>query len=268
MELTHLSLFSGIGGMDIAAEWAGFKTVGQCEYAEYPAGVLKKHWPDVERWSDIHGLSADEFFKRTGIGKGMLTCISGGFPCQPHSLAGMRKASGDERDLWPEFRRVVGEIKPRWVVADTPFSRQEYIEAYGQTMDPVERARKFAVKCWMGFGCGNLYRNGFKSGQQAHSPNPAKSWAGLPETMELAAERLRGVQIECLPALELIKRYDTPDVLIYADPPYLHGTRKNYLYRHEMTDEEHKELLKIPDFILTRVEAIKASSTKTSSRLI
>ncbi len=118
MELTHLSLFSGIGGMDIAAEWAGFKTVGQCEYAGYPARVLKKHWPDVERWSDIHGLSADEFFKRTGIGKGMLTCISGGFPCQPHSLAGMRKASGDERDLWPEFRRVIGEIKPRWVVAE------------------------------------------------------------------------------------------------------------------------------------------------------
>lgn len=118
LELTHLSLFSGIGGMDIAAEWAGFKTVGQCEYAEYPARVLKKHWPDVERWRDIHELSADEFFKRTGIEKGRLTCISGGFPCQPHSLAGMRKASGDERDLWPEFRRIIGEIKPRWVVAE------------------------------------------------------------------------------------------------------------------------------------------------------
>ncbi len=145
------------------------------------------------------------------------------------------------------FFRVLRDKKDELMeaVRRTPFSRQEYIEAYGQTMDPVERARKFAVKCWMGFGCGNLYRNGFKSGQQAHSPNPAKSWAGLPETMELAAERLRGVQIECLPALELIKRYDTPDVLIYADPPYLHGTRKNYLYRHEMTDEEHKELLKV-----------------------
>lgn len=127
----------------------------------------------------------------------------------------------------------------------TPFSRQEYIEAYSQTADPVEKARRFAIKCWMGFGCGNLYQNGFKSGQQTHSPNPARSWAGLPETMELAAERLRGVQIECLPAVELIKRYDTSDVFIYADPPYLHATRKNYLYRHEMTDEEHIELLKV-----------------------
>ena len=145
------------------------------------------------------------------------------------------------------FFKVLRDNKDKLMeaVLFTPFSRQEYIEAYGQAADPVEKARKFAVKCWMRFGCGNLYRNGFKSGQQTHSPNPAKLWAGLPETMELAAERLREVQIECLPAVELIKRYDTPDVFIYADPPYLHGTRKNYLYRHEMTDEDHIELLKV-----------------------
>jgi len=127
----------------------------------------------------------------------------------------------------------------------TPFSREEYKEAYKQTEDTIEKARRFAVKCWMGFGCGNLYQNGFKSGQQTKSPNPAKSWNELPETIKLAAERLKGVQIECLPAVELIKRYDTPDVFIYADTPYLHGTRKNYLYKHEMTDEEHMELLEV-----------------------
>lgn len=127
----------------------------------------------------------------------------------------------------------------------TPFSRKEYVEAYEQTENEIEKARRFAVKCWMGFGCGNLYQNGFKSGQQTHSPNPAKAWAELPETLQLAADRLKGVQIECLPAVELIKRYDTPDVFIYADPPYLHGTRKNYLYKYEMTDDEHVELLKI-----------------------
>lgn len=60
-------------------------------------------------------------------------------------------------------------------------------------------------------------------------PNPAKAWAELPETIGQAAERLKGVQIENLPAVELIQRYDTEDVFIYADPPYLHGTRKNYL---------------------------------------
>lgn len=117
-KLTHLSLFTGIGGLDLAAEWAGFETVGQCEYAEYPTKVLEKHWPNVERWKDIHELSADKFIRRTGIKRGELTCISGGFPCQPHSVAGMRKASGDERDLWPEYRRVISEIRPKWVVAE------------------------------------------------------------------------------------------------------------------------------------------------------
>ncbi|EXG84467.1 DNA-methyltransferase Dcm [Clostridium sp. ASBs410] len=117
-QLTHLSLFSGIGGLDLAAEWAGFMSVGQCEWADYPTKVLEKHWPDVERWRDIRELHADEFIRRTGIKSGELTVISGGFPCQPHSAAGLRKASSDERDLWPEYRRVVSEIKPRWVVAE------------------------------------------------------------------------------------------------------------------------------------------------------
>ena len=85
--------------------------------------------------------------------------------------------------------------------------------------------------------------NGFKTGQQTNSPNPAKTWSELPQTLYLAAERLKGVQIENLPALELISRYDTPDVFIYADPPYLRGTRKAYLYKHEMEDTKHEQLL-------------------------
>ena len=126
----------------------------------------------------------------------------------------------------------------------TPFSRSEYKAAYESSNDDLERARRFAVKCWMGFGCGNLYQNGFKSGQQTNSPNPARAWSELPEIMKLATERLKGVQIENLPAIELIERYNTEDVFIYADPPYLHGTRKNYLYKFEMQDAEHEELLK------------------------
>lgn len=129
------------------------------------------------------------------------------------------------------------------LISLTPFSRREYESAYEFCGDELERARRFAVKCWMGFGCGNRYRNGFKSGQQTHSPNPAKAWSELPGTMKLATERLKGVQIENLPATELIKRYDTKDVFIYADPPYLNGTRKNYLYNYEMSDEDHVELL-------------------------
>ena len=114
--MTHLSLFSGIGGLDLAAEWAGFQTVGQCEWADYPTKVLEKHWPDVPRWRDIRDLTADDFRRRTGVDRP--TVISGGFPCQPHSLAGERKASTDERDLWPQMRRVISDVKPRWVVAE------------------------------------------------------------------------------------------------------------------------------------------------------
>ena len=115
-ELTHLSLFTGIGGLDLAAELAGFRTVGQCEWADYPRAVLEKHWPNVPKWRDVRDLTADEFISRTGVRH--LTCISGGFPCQPHSVIGKRLAENDERHLWPEFVRIVRELKPRYVVGE------------------------------------------------------------------------------------------------------------------------------------------------------
>lgn len=125
----------------------------------------------------------------------------------------------------------------------TPFARDEYKNAFQETDDPIEKARRYCVKCWQGFGNSQLYNNGFKSGQQTHSPNPAVSWAKLPEIMIMAAERLKGVQIENLPAEELIKRYNTKDVFFYADPPYLPGVRKDHLYKYEMGEEGHERFL-------------------------
>lgn len=115
--MKHLSLCSGIGGLDLAAEWAGFETAAQCEIDEYASKVLAKNFPGVPNLHDIRTVT-NERLAEFGIDAAEITVISAGFPCQPYSLAGKGRGDYDERDLWGEVARVVGEVCPRWFVGE------------------------------------------------------------------------------------------------------------------------------------------------------
>lgn len=109
--LKHGSLFSGIGGFDLAAEWAGWENIFHCEWNEFGQKVLKHHFPKSISYADI---TKTDF----SIHKGNIDIISGGFPCQPYSTAGKRLGKADERHLFPEMLRCIKEVKPRWVVGE------------------------------------------------------------------------------------------------------------------------------------------------------
>lgn len=109
--MNHASLFSGIGGFDLAADWMGWKNIFQVEIDEYCQKILTRHFPKVERYGDIKTFDGRKYHAAVDI-------ISGGFPCQPYSLAGKRKKEEDPRALWPEMFRVIREIQPTWIVAE------------------------------------------------------------------------------------------------------------------------------------------------------
>ena len=113
--MTHLSLCSGIGGLDLAAEWAGFETVAQCDIDVYASKVLAKNFPGVPNLHDIRTVTNERLAE---LGIRTPTVISAGFPCQPYSLAGKGLGDRDNRDLWGEVARVLGEIHPRWFVGE------------------------------------------------------------------------------------------------------------------------------------------------------
>ena len=113
--LKTLDLFSGIGGFSIGLERAGFKTVAFCEIDKYCKLVLQKHWKDVKIYHDVREITKRQYEED---GYELPEVITGGFPCQPFSVAGRQKGSGDNRYLWPQMFRVIKEFKPRWIIAE------------------------------------------------------------------------------------------------------------------------------------------------------
>jgi DNA (cytosine-5)-methyltransferase 1 len=109
--MRHGSLFSGIGGFDLAAEWMGWENVFHCEWNNFGQRVLKHYWPNAESFNDITKTDFTKYANKIDI-------LTGGFPCQPYSSAGKRLGKEDERHLWPEMLRAIREISPRFVVGE------------------------------------------------------------------------------------------------------------------------------------------------------
>ena len=109
--MRHGSLFSGIGGFDLASEWMGWENIFHCEWNEFGQKVLKYYWPKAITYHDI---TKTDF----SIHRGTIDILTGGFPCQPYSSAGKRLGKEDSRHLWPEMLRTIREIQPTWVVGE------------------------------------------------------------------------------------------------------------------------------------------------------
>ncbi|RMG89957.1 MAG: DNA (cytosine-5-)-methyltransferase, partial [Chloroflexi bacterium] len=119
--MRHGSLFTGIGGFDLAAKWLGWENVFQCEIDTYCQKILKQHFPEAELHDDIKTFDAKKYRDAVDI-------ISGGFPCQPYSIAGKQRGAEDDRNLWPEMFRIIKEVRPAWVVAENVANIKNFVE--------------------------------------------------------------------------------------------------------------------------------------------
>lgn len=141
-------LFSGIAGFGLAAKIANeilgkefFKTIAFCEIDPFCRAVIKKHWPEVYQFEDVKNVTAESFRAR---GLQFPDLIVGGFPCQPHSVAGNKKGAEDARNLWPEFARIIGELRPAYILA-------ENVPNLANTM--LDTVRDDLIKLGYEFGC-------------------------------------------------------------------------------------------------------------------
>ncbi|TLQ51162.1 DNA (cytosine-5-)-methyltransferase [Lacticaseibacillus casei] len=144
--MRSLELFAGIGGIALAEQMAGIEVAGLCEYADYPRMILKKHWPDVPLFKDVTKLDREEL-TNAGISPDSIDIVSGGFPCQPFSIAGKRKGTADDRDLWPEMFRIIKQLWPTWVVGENVanFANMELDRTLSDLEDLGYQTRAFVL---------------------------------------------------------------------------------------------------------------------------
>ncbi|CAM3708027.1 DNA adenine methylase [Cohnella lubricantis] len=166
----------------------------------------------------------------------------------PSALETINDIDGDVVNLFKVIRDRPGELARgiKW----TPWARGEFYTCSrprGGGEAELERARMFLVRCWQSIRVKTGSISGWKCRATADDAYRVKQWNELPEKIAEVAERLKQVQIENRPALEVIARYKRQDVLIYADPPYLLGARNGAIYQNEMDETDHAQLLEALD---------------------
>lgn len=177
MTLKVLDLFSGIGGFSLGLErTGGFETAAFCEIEPFPRAVLKKHWPKVPCYEDVRTLTADQLV-RDGIGP--IDVITGGFPCQDISLAGKQRGmgAGTRSGLWSEIARLVGELRPSYVVVEN--------------VSALLRGPSGRPGAWFGRVLGDLAERGYDA-----------EWENIPAGSLGAPHRRERVWIVAYPAKE------------------------------------------------------------------
>ncbi len=112
--MNHLDLFSGIGGFKLAAQWAGYNTIGFSEIEPYASKILAQHWPHIQNYGDITQIDPNQIIEDHGT----IELITGGFPCQPFSVAGKQRGAKDDRHLWPAMFKLISQLKPSWVLGE------------------------------------------------------------------------------------------------------------------------------------------------------
>jgi DNA adenine methylase len=169
------------------------------------------------------------------------------FNKSPAPLETINDIDGDVVNMFRVIRDRPDELAR--LVYWTPWAREEFRDCCrpNGTEDEIERARKFLVRCWQSIRVKTGSISGWKCRATADDAYRIKQWNELPGKFAEVAERLKDAQIENRPAAEVIQRYKREDVLIYVDPPYLLETRNGAIYRNEMTEEQHAELLELLD---------------------
>lgn len=161
-----------------------------------------------------------------------------------------------DRDIVNVFRILRDQEKAeqlRLLVELTPFARDEFIGAYEEPKDDMDRALKMIIRSFMGFGSASMTRShktGFRSNSNRCGTTPAQDWRNWPDIIPAFVDRLRGVVVENRAASEVILQHDRLDTLFYVDPPYVWGTRKGkikegHFYKHELSDNQHVELAEL-----------------------